>query len=301
MRLITQNAYFLLTLTSLCWAGNAVAGQLARGHVSPQVLTSLRWLIVSAVLIAIYHADLRRYWTEIKQHRWQLIAMSVVGFTGFNSLFYIASTQTTGVNIGILQGSIPVFVMLGAYFAFRTKVTGRQILGVVITLSGVVIVAAKGDLERLLGLQFNPGDLIMLFACTLYSAYTVALKRRPPLPALVFMTVLSIIAVFASIPPLLIEIALGAANYPDLQGWLVTFFVALFPSFIAQITFMRGVELIGPGRAGIFVNLVPIFAAFLAVMILSEPFKLYHAAALGLVLGGIALAERKKLNGAGKT
>ena len=294
MSLITGNAYILLTITSLCWAGNAIAGQLARGQISPMMVTMLRWLIVAGLLAVIYRKELRQYWPEIRAHGGKLIAMASIGFTGFNALFYLASTKTTGVNIGILQGSIPVIVLIGSFFVYRTAITALQAVGVLVTLTGAITVAVQGDFGRLLALNINPGDGIMLFACVLYSGYTVALKNRPKLPGLVFMTVLAIIAFAASLPLALLEFLTGNVIWPTSQGWMVTFFIALFPSFIAQICFIRGVELIGPGRAGVFVNLVPVFAALLAVLILGEIFRNYHGLALALVLGGIWLAERGK-------
>ena len=104
---------------------------------------------------------------------------------------------------------------------------------------------------------------------------------------------MAFIAALASVPLLLLEAAQGGVVVPSAEGWLITAYIALFPSCLAQIFFMRGVDLIGPGRAGVFVNLVPVFAALLAVLILSEPFRWYHAGALVLVLGGIVIAQRR--------
>jgi drug/metabolite transporter (DMT)-like permease len=104
--------------------------------------------------------------------------------------------------------------------------------------------------------------------------------------------VLATVALATSLPLVGYEIATGTVQWPTPNGWLILVFIGLFPSFLAQVLFMRAVELIGPGRAGLFVNLVPVFGAFLAVLILGEPFHLYHAAALAFVLGGIFIAER---------
>ena len=114
---------------------------------------------------------------------------------------------------------------------------------------------------------------------------------------MVFFTVLAVIAAITTVPLLAYEYASGDLIWPSFDGWLIVVYIALFPSFLAQIMFIRGVELIGPERAGVFVNLVPIFAALLAVLILSEPFELYHAVALVLVLGGIVVAESRKAKG----
>lgn len=286
--------YLLLIATTLAWGGNAIAGQLARDHVSPAVLVFLRWFLVAFLMAVLYGRDLPAHWPIIRQHKLYFVAMAGIGFTAFNTLFYIASTMTTGVNIGIIQGSIPVIVLMGAFIVFRTAVLPAQAFGAAVTIVGVLIVATTGNLDRLLTLNFNPGDAWIAFACLLYGGYTIGLQKRPKIPAMIFFMVLSFIALATSLPLFIWELNSGNAILPDLQGWLVAIFVAIFPSFLAQLWFMRGVELIGPGRAGLFVNLVPVFASLLAVVILDEHFQLFHAIALSLVLGGIAIAETAK-------
>lgn len=286
--------YALLVLTTLGWAGNVVAGQLAIGEVSPLVLTFLRWMIVAGCLLVVYGRQLIAAWPVLRRKLGMIVLMAALGFSGFNALFYIASHHTKGVNIGIIQGTMPALILLAALIVFRSPIRLVQALGVVVTMTGVVVVATAGELSRLAALSLNPGDLIMLFGCVLYSGYTVALKRRPEVPALVFFTALAVIAAIATLPLLAYEQAAGTLIWPSWHGWLVVLYVALVPSFLAQISFIRGVELIGPERAGIFVNLVPIFGALLSVLLLGEPFQLHHAVALSLVLGGIALAESRK-------
>lgn len=286
------NAYLLLVLTTLFWGGNAVAGRLAVGEVSPMALTMLRWVGVVLLIALFARHRLIAEWPVLRRHLPFLFAMGALGFTGFNALFYIAAHFTVAVNIGIIQGSIPVFVLLGAYAAYRTPVTGLQFAGVAVTMLGVAIIAAQGDIARLAELAFNNGDLLMVMACLLYAGYTVALRKRPAVSGLAMFSVMAVAALLTSLPLVGIEAAMGRFQWPSLTGWAVLSFIALFPSFLAQIFFLRSVELVGPGRAGVFVNLVPIFSALLAVLILGERFQLYHALALAFVLGGIALAER---------
>jgi drug/metabolite transporter (DMT)-like permease len=132
----------------------------------------------------------------------------------------------------------------------------------------------------------------MLAACVLYALYTVALRDRPSMPGVAFFALLALIAAITSLPLIGFEVVAGTFRWPTAQGLAVTVWIAVFPSFLSQIFYLRGVDLIGPGRAGVFVNLVPVFAAVLAVGLISEPFARYHAVALILVLGGIWLAQR---------
>lgn len=285
------NAYLMLTFTSVCWGGNAVAGRLIVGEISPMVVTCLRWAIVAAIMAAIGLRGFPQAVPELKRNWKRILWMAACGFSFFNALFYLSAHYTTAVNISILQGSIPVFVVLGAMILQGTRLSGWQIVGIAATLVGVALVATRGHLATIASLGFNQGDALMLLACLLYAAYTLALRDRPKVPALAFFLALAAIAFLTSLPLVAIEMAQGRAQWPTPKGWLVMIFIAVFPSFLAQLSFMRGVRLIGPGRAGIFANLVPIFGALFAVIILGEPFALYHLAALVLVIGGILIAE----------
>ena len=287
-------AYVLLILTTLMWGGNAIAGRLAVGEVSPMVLTCLRWVFVVAVMIPLTGRQIVSEWTKISS-RWAFtILMGTFGFTAFNGLFYAAAHHTTAVNLTIFQGAIPVLVLLGTVLFFGARVIPLQILGMIVTILGVVLVSVKADLEILKTLSLNIGDVWMLIACVFYAGYTLGLRHRPNIPGLVFFAAMAMVAFISSLPLLGLEIAQGTAQFPTPKGWLILLYVALLPSLLSQIFFIRGVELIGPGRAGLFVNLVPVFGALLAVLLLGEPFALYHALGLALVLGGIWLAEQRR-------
>jgi drug/metabolite transporter (DMT)-like permease len=287
-------AYLLLGLTALFWGGNAIAGRLAVGEVSPMVLTALRWVIVVAVMLPLTGRQLAEAWPVLRDRRVSTILMGIFGFTGFNGLFYAAAHHTTAVNLTIFQGSIPVLVLIGMVLFFGLRAVPLQILGMAVTLLGVVVVSVKGSLEILRSLAFNIGDVWTLIACVFYAGYTLGLRRRPQIPGLVYFTALAIVAFLSSLPLLAFEVATGTVQWPTLKGWAVLLYVGLLPSLLAQIFYIRGVELIGPARAGLFVNLVPVFGALLAVVLLGEPFAFYHALGLALVLGGIALAERRR-------
>ncbi|UZF90313.1 DMT family transporter [Bosea sp. NBC_00550] len=286
------NAYLLMILTTLMWAGNAVASRLAVGNISPMALTSFRWIAVCAIMPFLLRHQIRAYWPVLLA-RWRFVALlGILGFTAFNTLMYLAAYSTSAINIGILQGSIPVFVLVGAFLAYRTPIGTMQALGVAVTLLGVAVTASRGDIHVLTGFRFAAGDLLMILACVLYAGYTVAIRNRPAMPGLVFFAAVACFACLVSLPLLVGEIALGKFHAPTATGWGILAFTVIGPSLLSQLFFMRAIEIIGPGRAGVFVNLVPVFAPILAVLIIGEPFGLYHALALALVLGGIFIAER---------
>ncbi|SFK30835.1 DMT family transporter [Methylorubrum salsuginis] len=288
----TATAYAILTLTALLWAGNAVAGKWAVGEVSPQVLTTLRWAFALALLAVIARRQVAADWPRLRA-RWRyVLLMGASGYTVFASLFYAAGAHTTALNVALIQGAVPIFVMLLNFLVRGAGVRGGQAVGAAVTLAGVAVASSHGDLGALLSLTFNRGDGLMLAACLVYAGYTVALPSRPKVSGLAFFTGLALAAFLSSLPPLAVEWAAGRSIWPSLPvGWPLVAFVALGPSLLAQLSYIRGVELIGPNRAGLFVNLVPVFGAGLAVLLAGEPFDVFDGLALALVLGGILIAE----------
>ncbi len=286
-----SRAYLLLTFTSICFGANTTFAKLLVGEASPMVVVALRWLLVVLLIAAFNAKTLLQDWPRLRPHLGFLFAMGALGFASFNALFYMSAHHTTAVNMGIIQGMMPALVLAGAWLAYRTPARRLQWLGAAVTLAGVAVVVSAGEAERLLRLRFNYGDLLVALAVVLYTGYTLGLRRRPESTALGLFAVLAASAFLASLPMVAAEAWLGEFQAPSPQGWVVIALVALLPSFLAQVLFIRGVEIIGPGRAGIFINLSPVFAAMIAVAYLGEDFHLYHGLALSLVLGGIGLAE----------
>ncbi|HSV60580.1 MAG TPA: DMT family transporter [Variovorax sp.] len=287
-----NQAYLLLVFTTLIWGMNAVAARLAVGEVSPMFLTFMRWGISCAALLLFARTTIQAHWRRLLPHWRSITLMGALGFTGFNALFYAAAHHTTAINIAILQGTIPVLVLVGSVLFFGTRVTALQWLGVAVTLAGIAVVASRGQIELLARLDFNIGDLWMIIACLLYAGYALGLRRRPEVPAIVFFAATALVACLVSLPLVAAEVATGQFFMPSAKGWMVIAFVGLLPSFVSQVTFIQAVGLIGPARAGVFLNLVPIFGPLLALVVLGEPISLYHGVALALVLGGIYIAER---------
>ncbi|WEX11780.1 DMT family transporter [Chelativorans sp. AA-79] len=286
-----NSAYPLLLLTTLFWGGNAVAGKLAVGHVSPFALTFLRWIVALALLLPFAWKPLRRDWPDVKRHLPLLASLGVIGFTCFNAAMYSALTLTSAVNVSIEQGAIPLVIIVVNFLVFRVKATWLQLVGFLLSLIGIGLTASHGDITRLAALDINLGDLLMLIAVLVYGFYTVGLRFKPEIHWLSMITVLAASALASSVPLLAWEHSTGDLILPDLRGWAIVIYVAVMPSVLSQVFYIRSNELIGPNRAGLFVNLVPIFGTLLSILILGEDFHLYHAAALLLVFCGISLAE----------
>ena len=186
----------LLVLAMAFWACNTVAGRLAVDQISPLLLVMLRWVGVLAVLWPAYGQEVKAAWPALRP-RWRwLLAMGFFGFTFFNVLFYYAAHTTSAVSIGILQGSMPIFVMAGSALIYATRPGPLQIVGALITTLGVVLVAAQGSPLTLLNLALNRGDLLVCLAMLSWAVYTVVLRRNPvDIHVTSFVAVLSLIAI----------------------------------------------------------------------------------------------------------
>jgi len=282
----------LLALTALIWAGHSVVGRLAVGQIAPMTLTCGRWALALGPILFAARGTLKRDIEILRPHWLYVTAMGALGFTAFNALFYIAAHHTGALNMSIIQGAVPALVLIGTRAIFGVRVTALQVLGTCATMLGVTAIAAQGDWSRLAALAFNYGDVLMLVACLLYSGYTVGLRARPAVSAFGFLAAMAFAALVTSIPLFILEVARGEFIWPTATGWALLAYAAIGPAFLSQVLYMRGVQLIGPGRAGVFVNLVPLFGALMAVLLLGEKLAAYHVLALALVVGGIAVAQR---------
>lgn len=285
--------YLLLVLATLLWGGNVIAGRIAVGQISPMAVTCLRWFLVCAILAATRTRQIGAEWRLLLPYWQRLLLLGTTGFTFFNALFYVAAHYTTGVNMAVLQGSFLIYVLVGTALVFGTRVTAWQVIGIFLTIVGVIAVATKGEPGTLLRFAFNRGDLMMMAATALYTVYTLALRGRPNAAPIVMFAALSGVAFVTSLPLLAWEIASGGFMVPTPTGLAALAYVAVGPSLLGQLFYIRGVELMGPNRASTFYNLVPIFGALLSVLVLDESFRPYHALAFILVIGGIWVAERK--------
>ncbi len=289
-----SRAYLLLVVTTLFWGSNAIAGKLAVGHISPFLLTSTRWAVALLAAIVLGHRRFMADRATVRRHLPLLFAYGAIGFACFNATFYTAAQYTTALNIVIIQAGMPLVIFCVNFALFRIRVTTGQAAGFALTLTGVMLAVSNGSLETFLGLKFNRGDALMLLAILFYGSYTATLRWKPAMHWLSFMIALSAAAFVASLPFTLWEAASGRLFLNDGRGVAIGLFAALGPGLIAQATFIAGTEIIGSNRAGLFINLVPIFGGLMSVALLGEQLHLYQLAALALVVGGIAIAERRR-------
>ncbi len=293
---VMSRPYLILVVCNIFWGGNTVAGKMAVGHIDPYALTILRWLGALILVLPFAIRPLQRDWPRIQVRWWLYLLYGAVGFTSFNMLMYIAAHFTSGVNASLEQVAVNIFVIVLNFVLFRLKVQPLQLLGVAVTIVGVALIATHGDLLRILKLEVNVGDLLVILACLVYAGYSIALRWRPQTNWLSFMVATFVGAIFAAV-------AYQASVGPGIQGfftnlgsidtvgWLIVAYTILFPSILSQMFYVRGVELIGSNRASLFVNLIPLFGTIGSVIVLGEVLQGFHILAAVLVAAGIVLAE----------
>lgn len=285
----------LLVLTALFWGGNMVAGKMAVGEIAPTNLVAGRFFLGFLVILPFALPHFKKDWPAIRAKIAFLAFAGGVGFAGFNLFLYLGAQYTTAVNGAIEQASIPMMVMLANFMIFGERTKTLQIVGVIVTIFGVLFVATAGAPQRLLTLDMNIGDGLILIACIIYAAYSVLLRYRPNIH---WMSFLAVTFFFATLSAFLFELVLGGLptmlmNFTMVTttGWLLVLYTGLFPSIVSQLFYARGVELIGANRASLFINALPLFGAILSVLILSEQLQIYHFIAAIFIVAGITMAE----------
>lgn len=286
-----NSAWTLLALCNLFWAGNIVIGRAVAGVVPPVALAYWRWTGAFLVALIVAWPHVRRDLPVLLRHWRLMLLLSATGIASYNTMSYVGLTTTTALNVLLLQSAMPLVIIVWAFALFGDRPTIRQTLGVIVSLTGVAVIASRGSAEVLLALRLNPGDVWILVAMAIYGIYAVMLRRRPPVHPLSFLVAAMGIGSCMMLPFMLWEAVEGARIHASAGAYLAMAYTALFPSFIAYMFFNRGVELIGAGPAGQSMHLIPLFGSILAVVFLGESFRAYHMAGIVLIGAGILLAS----------
>jgi len=289
---VRTSPYLLLTLAPLFWALNMVIGRAMRFDIPPVAMSFWRWTIAGAILLPFVAADLRKQWPAIRRS-WPILALlGLLSVTLFNTLCYIGLQWTTATNGTLLNSVIPVLIIPIAWILLHEKARARQSIGVAVSLLGVLVIVSQGHLEVLLQLDVNRGDLWLFAAMVLWAFYTVLLRWRPKeLSGLPFLACI----VYFGLPLLgaayLVELASGR-SFAFTPGVALSFaYFGIFPSILSNLCFNKGVAMVGPNRAGVFVHLMPVFGILLSALLIGERPQSHHLVGMALVFAGIALSS----------
>jgi drug/metabolite transporter (DMT)-like permease len=290
---IANQPYLLLSITSLCWAGNAIVGRLAAGHIPPVTLSFLRWSLAFLILLPFAWKHLVRDWSAIRGRLGIMVIISVTGIGAFNTLQYWALEYTQALNTLLLQSAGPLVVAVWSLLLLGVRLTMAQAAGVVLSLTGVLVILLHGDPGTLSSIEFNKGDVIFIVALIIFGLYSVMTLKRPAIHPLSFASFTFGAGAACLIPLLIWELATRPVMALNTANLLSLLYVALFPSTLAYLCYNRGVQLIGANRAAPFFHMVPLFGSVMAMVFLGERPRLFHLIGFALVLTGVFVASRR--------
>lgn len=284
-------APFLLCLTMLFWAGNSIAGRAMAGVVPPMALSFWRWVLATALITPFAWPHLKSDLGDLRRHWLMVTILAATGVASFGALLYVGLETTTALNSLLMQAATPPLILLFGVILLRERTGWSQILGVALSLIGVLVVISQGRPWDLLHLDIHPGDGLVMIGVLLYAGYSILLRRKPQMHplSLLWGTCVASIALLAPFYAWEFSHTGGfTLDGPALAGLA---YIAIFPSFLAYLFFNRGVDLIGPAAAGHFMHLMPVFGSVLAVVLLGEAFRGFHAVGVALIGAGILLAS----------
>lgn len=286
-------ASLFAAFAALCWSGNHIVGRAIAGEVPPLATGSIRWIVPALILAPFAGPHLRRDWPEIKRTWPTILVLSLIGGAVFGTLQYVGLTYTTALNVSVLNSVAPVFIVAAGWALFSDRVGALQAIGIAVSFAGVLAIITKGRPEAISSLGFNAGDLVILFNMGLWAIYSASLRKRGTMHWVSFTFLLATISALATMPFWLAEHLSGVVLRLTPGSLAALAYVSLFPSLLAYAAWSRGVELLGSGRAGVFLHLIPLYSALIAGVALGERIEVYHLAGFAFILTGVWLASRR--------
>ena len=290
-------AYTLLVLASLCWSGNFIIGKFATlFEIPPLTLNTFRWISVWLILIPFTYKEIYSNLAYIKKNFLIIGFMGVITISTFNSVVYFALNYTQVINAVLVLAIIPAVTIVLSSLMKVEKTNTFQIFGLILSIIGVGSIISNGDVQRIVSLSFNNGDLWMLVCVLSWALYSTLLKKNKfKLSQFSLIQIMVSVGILFLIPQYFYEQSVGLELNLNKAFFLILFYVVVFPALVAYYCWQKGVEIIGPNRATMFIQLMPLFSAVMAIIIFKEKFELYHFVGATFIVSGIYLSNKKKL------
>ena len=288
-------AYFLLVLTTIFWSGNFIVGKAASMYeIPPFSLNFYRWFFAGLILLPFTIKELINKKNYIINNIGFFIILGITSITIFNSIVYYSLYYTQVINGVLMISTIPVWIIFIASLLKIEKTNIFQIIGVILSLTGVIFIITKADLELIKNLDFNKGDLSMVAAMFAWAVYSALLKKKTyEISQITLLQVVIICGLVFLIPIYFIEMNTGNIIKLGKPFYLTLTYVVLFPGLASFFFWIKGISIIGANRAGVFLHLMPIFGAIMAMIIFDEKFMFYHFLGAIFILMGIILSNKK--------
>ena len=287
-------AYLLLILTTLFWSGNFIVGKAASIYqIPPFSLNFYRWLFAFLILLPFTFKEILSHKKYILDNISFFIILGITSITIFNSIVYYSLYYTQVISGVLMISTIPVWIMFIASILKIEKTNLFQIIGVILSLTGVVFIITKADIELIKSLDFNKGDLSMVVAMFAWATYSTLLRKKTyEISQIALLEIIIICGLVFLIPIYFIEMSSGNLIILGKPFILTLTYVVLFPGILAFLFWIKGIAIIGANRAGVFLHLMPIFGALMAMVIFKEKFMFYHSLGAIFIIAGITLSNK---------
>ena len=292
----TSTAYLLLILTTIFWSGNFIVGKAASMYdIPPFSLNFFRWFFAGLILMPFTYKEILKKRNYILKNIGFFVILGVTSITIFNSIVYYSLYYTQVINGVLMISTIPVWIIFISSLLNIEKTNIFQIIGVILSLTGVIFIITKADINLIKNLDFNKGDLTMVIAMFSWAIYSALLKKKKyEISQITLLQVVIITGLTFLIPIYFIEMNYGNLVKLEKPFILTLTYVVIFPGLAAFFFWIKGISIIGANRAGVFLHLMPIFGAIMAIIIFDEKFMFYHFLGAMFIISGITLSNKKK-------
>ena len=288
-------AYLLLTLSTLFWAGNFIVGKFATlFEIPPLTLNVFRWIAVWLILMPFTYKEIYNNLSYVKKNWLVICFMGIITISTFNSVVYFALNYTQVINAVLVLAAIPAATIVCSSSMNIEKTNIFQLLGLFLSIIGIGSIISSGDFQKIISLNFNKGDIWMLVCVITWSLYSTLLKKNKfKFSQFTLIQLMVSAGILFLIPQLFYEKSIGLEVNFNKAFFIILFYVVVFPAIAAYYCWQKGVEIIGPNRASMFIQLMPLFSAVMAIIIFKEKFELYHFVGATFIVSGIYLSNKK--------
>ena len=291
-----KTAYIFLIFATLFWSGNFIVGKAASLYeIPPFTLNFYRWIFAWLILAPFTLKEIFQKIEYILENLKLILILGITSITIFNSIVYYSLNFTQVINGVLMISTIPVMIIFFSWIFKIEKTNFYQILGMIFSLLGVVVIVTKANLRKLLNLNFNKGDLWMVVAMLSWAMYSALLRKKKfELSQISLLQTIISAGLILLLPAYLIEMSLGYRLNIHLPFILTLSYVVLFPGLASFFFWIKGISIIGSNRSGIFLHLMPIFSTIMAILIFKEKFMTFHFIGAVLIITGVVLSSKKR-------
>ena len=288
----------MLVCATLFWAGNFMIGKFAFiSNIPPMSLVFFRWSLVWLILLPFTLKEIIKHKDVIITNLPLLFFLALTSVGLFNSFTYLSLVHTQVINASLFNTAIPAIIILLCFILNIEKTNKFQIFGLIISVLGILSIITKLNLEILISLNFNKGDLIMIGGVITWGLYSSFLKKKKfTLPLLTLVQILCTLGLIFILPQFLFEFSQGQKINFNINIFYILLFLAIFPSIGSYYCWAGAVAIIGANRAGIFLSLIPLFSTIMAIFFYNERFQFFHLIGAILIIIGLFLSNKEIKN-----